>query len=72
MWNPGFCVLSAAGPADEISLKIPACPAREFNAPVDKSYLLQLRFVVHPRKSVSGRLVGDRYIAITATVDIGL
>lgn len=72
MWITGFCAFPPLVPPTEISLKDSGVVlAREFNAPVDKSYLLQLRFVFPSTEiRIKDRLVGDRYIGNHCDSDI--
>ncbi|KJC44755.1 hypothetical protein UP09_13875 [Bradyrhizobium sp. LTSP885] len=61
MWITGFCAFAPLIPATEVSLRDPGLIlSREFHAPVDTSYLLNLRFVFPSTESrIKDRLVGD-------------
>lgn len=63
MWITGLCAFPPLVPPTEISLQQSGVVlSKEFNAPVDKSYLLQLRFVFPSTEvRLKDRLVGDRY-----------
>jgi hypothetical protein len=61
MWITGFCAFPPLIPATEISLRDRGLIlSKEFHAPVDKSYLLNLRFVFPSTEArIKDRLVGD-------------
>jgi hypothetical protein len=72
MWITGFCAFPPLIPATEVSLRDPGLIlSKDFNAPVDTSYLLNLRFVFPSTEiRIKDRLVGDRYASQYCDGDI--